>query len=356
MSHCWKCGTKLDEDAKFCHVCGTPVGTPTVSPPPPPRPVMRKGWSPLYTLAIVLGAILIFGAIVGAFVFLPVRSVSFNESHQVLSENGVNAADLDLSADVARFNITFADLNGRVMTMNVSANGGAGLWSSSDILNVTLNHRRIGNTLFVNSTVSRVGVWWPWFGGINVVCDVRIDRSLNLTLNVKTSTGNVVMVASGAVVFDSLHLETTTGAVEASLNRDVVVNGAVLIKSTTGSTGFSWDDAKAARDIAVDVKTTTGGVDLNVTQDSSTHGNVTLNAGAVTGSVDLEMMIRNDVGAVINSSTAVGGVSANTSGFSGTKSQLQSTNYPAPSNFILSLSTTTGGVNVSATYTSNEHM
>lgn len=25
MSNCWKCGTKLVEDAKFCHVCGSAI-------------------------------------------------------------------------------------------------------------------------------------------------------------------------------------------------------------------------------------------------------------------------------------------------------------------------------------------
>jgi len=26
MSYCWKCGTKLTENAKFCHICGASVG------------------------------------------------------------------------------------------------------------------------------------------------------------------------------------------------------------------------------------------------------------------------------------------------------------------------------------------
>jgi acyl-CoA reductase-like NAD-dependent aldehyde dehydrogenase len=26
MSYCWKCGTKLAENAKFCHICGASVG------------------------------------------------------------------------------------------------------------------------------------------------------------------------------------------------------------------------------------------------------------------------------------------------------------------------------------------
>jgi len=32
MPFCWKCGAKLDEDAKFCPTCGTPVAPPATKP------------------------------------------------------------------------------------------------------------------------------------------------------------------------------------------------------------------------------------------------------------------------------------------------------------------------------------
>jgi rRNA maturation endonuclease Nob1 len=28
MPYCWKCGTELKENAKFCHKCGAPAGGP----------------------------------------------------------------------------------------------------------------------------------------------------------------------------------------------------------------------------------------------------------------------------------------------------------------------------------------
>jgi len=358
VPYCWKCGTKLNEDAKYCPVCGALVGAPSagVPPSPPPRTVPRRGWPLAYTLAIVLGSILIIGVIAGFFFYLPVRPVSFSKYEQVPSEVGAHTANLDLSADVAIFNITFGNLNGTIMTMNATANGGVGLLAPSTLLNVTVNHKRSGNTVFVDATVARTGAWWPWMGGIDIVCDVRVDMSLNLTLKVKTSTGRIVMVAPRGTIFDSLDLEAITGQVEASLQQGVVVNGPVLVQSTTGSSSLSWDNAKVARDIPADVKTTTGSVHVNVTQNGPMRGNVTINAETVTGSANLELTIHLGVGAEITSSTSFGRVTTNLTGFVGIQSPWQSSNYPASSNFLVALKTTTGGIKVDATYESIGHM
>ena len=309
-----------------------------------------------YTLAIVLGSILIIGVIAGFFFYLPVRPVSFNKYEQAPLEAGVNTANFNLTADVATFNVTFDHLDGTVLTMNVTANGGVGLLAPSALLNVTMDHTRIGNAIFINARVERAGAWWPWMGGINVVCDVRIDESLNLTLNVNTNVGRIVMVAPRGAILDSLDLETTTGEVEAILEQGVILNGPVRLQSTTGSSSLAWDNAKVAGDVAIDVKTTTGVVHTNITQNAPMHGNVKVNAETVTGSTNLELTIHSGVGALISSSTSFGGVNTNLTGFSGNKSPWQSTNYPASSNFIIALKTTTGGTNIQATYESEGHM
>ena len=356
MSYCWKCGSKLEEDAKYCHVCGASIGGASAGAYVPQRTVRRRGWSPLHTLAVVLVGILIVGTIVSVFVFLPVQQVNFGRTELVATEPGVNAVWLNLTADVSSFNVTFADLNGGAMTMNVSATGGVGAFAPSDPLNVTVSHSRSGHTMQVDARIERNGLWWPLFGGLNVVCDVQVERSLNVTLAVKTSVGSVVLVAQSGVVFDSLDLETATGGVEATLERGVVLNGPVVVQSTTGSSSLSWDRVKVTRNVSVDVKTTTGGVNVDINQDSSMHGNVSLNGETVTGGVDFSITIQDDVGATVNSTTTVGGVSTNLTRFSGNTSPLHSENYPASSNFIVTLKTVTGGINVNADYEPGEHM
>ena len=356
MSYCWKCGSKLEEEAKYCHVCGASVGEPSARSTSPPSNLRRRTWSPVYTLVVVLVGILVVGTVVSVFVFLPFQQVSFTRSEEVFAESGVRAVSLNMTADVSGFNVTFADLNGRVMTMNVTATGGVGAFAPSDPLNVTVNHLRSGHTMQVDARIERNGVWWPVFGGLNVVCDVQVERSLNVTLNIKTGVGRVVLLTSSGVVLDYLNLETTTGGAEASLGQGVIVNGNVTVQSTTGGANLNWDNVKVTDDVSVAVKTTTGGVGVDIVEDSSMNRNVTLNAETVTGGVDFSMMIQDGVGAVVNSSTIVGGVNTNLTRFSGAASSLRSENYPAASNFVVTLKTTTGGINVDAAYEPGTHM
>ena len=357
MPYCWKCGSKLEEEAKYCHVCGASVGQPSAGrPSQTPSSLRRRTWSPAIMLAVVLVGILIVGIIVSVFVFLPVQQVNLSRSEQVLGESGVRGVSLNMTADVSSFNVTFADLNGRVMTMNVTATGGVGAFAPSDPVNVTVNHVRSGHTIQVDARIERNGVWWPMLGGLNVVCDVQVERSLNVTLNIKTGVGRVVLLASSGVVLDSLNLETATGGAEASLGRNVFVKGNVTILSTTGGANLNWDNAKVGDDVSVTVKTTTGGVGVDIAEDSSMNHNVTLNAETVTGGVDFSMMIQDSVGAQVNSSTVVGGVNTNLTRFSGPTSSLRSENYPSASNFAVTLKTTTGGISVDATYEPGQHM
>jgi len=356
MAYCWKCGAKLEENAEYCHVCGTPVRTPSVRPGVPSRPGARTGWTPVHTLAVVLGSILIVGLIASVFFLLPVQPVNFTRFEQVPSQSGVNAINLNLTADVAAFNITFGDLNGNAMTLNVSATGGVGAFAPSEPLNITVDSLRAGHALLVDAWIGRNGTWWPLFGGLKVTCDIQIERSLNVTLNVKTSAGDVALVASQGVVFESLDLEATTGRADATISRGVVLDGAVVVQSTTGGSSLNWDNVKVRGNVSVSVRTTTGGVGVNVTQDSLMAGNVTLNAGAVTGGVDFSTTIHDSVGMEVNSSTTIGGVDTNLTGFSGSKSMIQSDDYPAPSNFVVTLSTMTGGISIKADCEPGQHM
>jgi hypothetical protein len=297
MPYCWKCGSKLEEDAKYCQVCGASVGGPSARSTSPSRNLPRRTWSPLYSLVVVLIGILVVGTIVSIFVFLPVRQVNFTQSKQVPAEPGVRAVNLNMTADVSDFNVTFADLVGSVVTMNVTATGGVGAFAPSNPLNVTVNHLRSGQTMLVDARIERNGSWWPLFGGLNVICDVKIERSLNVTLNIKTGTGRVALLASSGAVLDYLNLETATGGAEASLGQGVIVKGNVTVQSTTGGANLNWNNVKVADDVSIVVKTTTGGVGVDIVEESSLNRNVTLNAGTVTGGVDFSMMIQDSVGA-----------------------------------------------------------
>ena len=109
------------------------------------------------------------------------------------------------------------------------------------------------------------------------------------------------------------------------------------------------DKAEISDKISVNLQSITGSVNANVTE-NQLSGNVTVNAETTTGEVNLAMAINEDVGGRIDSRTFGGGISVEQQGFSGNQTSLRSNNYPAGRNFLVTLSTTTGGIRVSAIY------
>jgi hypothetical protein len=351
LPYCHKCGAELKEDDKFCHVCGTPVSVPSATgyekSSYPRRPRVY-----LFIPVIILVAILLTAMIIGVLVFVPMHAVSFNKLEEITSQTGIETLNLNFTADLARVNVTFEHLVDKLVVLNVSATGNAGMFAPSNATDFAFNYTFNGNVLTVTSrvTTSYIWSWSPW---LKIACDLHIDQSLKANLNIKTSTGKIDVNTKAGVVLDSLDLETGTGGVEARLVKNTVVNGDILVKTVTGGVQFSWDNVKASSNVSVRTETTTGGISLNVVQNQSIPANVTMNAQATTGGIDLNIGIHDDVAAKIVSTVTTGGIHVDSqTGFNGTKSLLQSSNYPTGSNFNINLKTTTGGINIAAEYTS----
>jgi hypothetical protein len=183
-----------------------------------------------------------------------------------------------------------------------------------------------------------------------MTCNLYIHPSLKSSLNIKTTVGKIFFDTKAGVTLDSLNLETGTGQIEAKLLENTTVNGDVSAKTTTGHLKFSWDNVKAQNNVSVTAQTVTGAIDFSVLQNSSIPANVTLNAQATTGRIDLGITIHDGVAAIVKSTVAIGDINFSKTGFNGTKSELQSNNYPTSSNFIVNLQTTTGGIGISAVY------
>jgi hypothetical protein len=346
MAYCRKCGAKLEEGARFCHVCGAPVVTVTAAT----RPTAPKRRRPFYTLpVIILIAVLLTAIVISALIFLPLSPVHFNQTNKV-PKTDVNSLLVDLQADVAHVNIIFQNLPGSMVVLNVSADGGVGILEDPDrAVNVTFNHQTTNNSEAVIASVSRA-IRWPLVYTVNVTCDVYIDPSANLSLTVRSGVGDIMMNADKNVIFQDLNLETTTGNIDARLSREVTVDGSVNVKTTTGNVYFQMGEAAdVSRNVSVNLRSTTGSVNM-VLAETQMSGNVTVHARTTTGSVNLSMAIYDNVGASIESETAIGGINVDVEKFSGNETSLQSDNFPAGSNFLVYLRTSTGGININAIY------
>jgi len=302
---------------------------------------------------IILIAILVTAVVVGTLVFLPFYHVHFDQTNQV-AKAGVDNLLLDFQADVARVNVFFRNLPDKMVVLNVTADGYVGILDDPNhTINVTFNHQTANNSEVVTSEVSRVSAW-PLSYNLNVICDIYIDPSVNLSrLFVHSGVGQIVLKADNATTIQTLNLDTTTGSIEANIARSVVIAGGVSAETTTGSVTFNWEQADTEGNASVNLKSTTGTVNLSVARNSRLSGNVSIDAGTTTGSVNLAMTIHDDVGAKIESRTTVGGIDVEQQGFLGNQSLLQSSNYPARSNFLVNLATTTGSVHINAYYDSS---
>ncbi len=96
MPYCRSCGTKLEENARFCHKCGTPVVT---SVPPVPAATMKPARNdPLFLVGIVIAAVVISAVIIGAIIFLVFFHVNFGQNNS--NQSNFNTLNLIFNAIV----------------------------------------------------------------------------------------------------------------------------------------------------------------------------------------------------------------------------------------------------------------
>jgi hypothetical protein len=314
----------------------------------------RGARKPRSTLAIVLIVLLVSASIIVAITFLPLRGVDVNESRSAPYQTGVDTMALEFVADVARINVVFEDLDDNLVTLHLSILGNVGAFAPSSLYDLTFEKTVVDNVLTVTSELDVADLVWPLsFMNLNVTCDLRIDYTLNASINIKTSVGRIVVDTRSGTVLTATSLETTTGGVEATLAAGVILSGDISLMSTTGGVKLNWNNVLSTKDLLLGITSTTGGVDVDIKQDARLQHDVTLNTAVTTGGVDFTIDLQGAVGAKIESAVTTGGINIDRQiGFSGTNAQLQSDNYPTHSNFEAHLQTTTGGIKIDAKHTS----
>jgi hypothetical protein len=351
MSYCRKCGAKLDEDARFCRICGSTVETPSTAR----RAPARRLSAPFIIPVIILIAVLLVAFLFAVFAFVPLHSVNFSQSSFAPTAPGIDTVNLNFDADVADVNVIPTDLPNQLAKVEVFATGSTGLFgSTTQPVKTSFNSETLGNILTVTSAVSRTETW-PVSLDLKVTCNVYLDRNAVLNVHARTSVGKVTLNSEVPVVFSGINLRSTTGNVATNLSNLVVLTrdisvSYISLSTTTGSVQFTWNNVKVSGNIAVNLATTTGSVTADFTHNSVLAENVSVDARTTTGSVNIGMSSSGDVGAQITSQTSVGSISTDVQNFNGNKSPIYSSNYPATSNFLVNAQTTTGSIHITAAY------
>ena len=308
MSYCRKCGAKLDEDAKFCRVCGSPVtGTAAAAQAPMARRVRRPFILPVAILIALLGVAFVFAV----FAFVPFQSVNFNQSNSATAVPGVDTVNLNFQADVADVNVIPTSLSGDFVRVDVSASGSTGLFgSTTHPVQVTFSNETSDGTMTVTSKVTREELW-PFSFNLHVVCNVYVDTSAVVNVTAQTTVGKVALDTNFLpVTFDAVNLHSTTGSIQATLSPNAVFKGNISASSTTGGIQFVWSNAKVSGNTSISLASTTGAISADISQTTGAlGGNVALEARTTTGNVECAVTISDSVGSQITSHTSTGSIS-----------------------------------------------
>lgn len=295
-------------------------------------------------LIVILIVVLAFAAVL----FLPVKAVNFDESKSVSSAAGVNRLNLKLSTDVGEVRVIYTNLSGKALDLHVMAKGSVGFLMDPNTISLDFVQSTSADTALVNASVN---VKDRLLGGsnLNLRCDIMIDNSMRSKLDLSTSTGSVTVNSTNASAFDQVSLSARTGAVTLKVASGVSLYGDISLSTNIGASVLDWQDPIVKQNIKVVASTKTGGVELNLNQTTPMDKAVSFNGTTVTGGVSLNLGIRGNVSASINSTTEFGGVHVGSKvGFIGTDKVMTSTNYPSDGNFAVKLRTNVGGVEVNA--------
>jgi hypothetical protein len=277
--------------------------------------------------------------------------VDFNQSYSAPLTAGVETIALNFDADVADLNVIPLFMPNELVRLDVSAKGSTGIFSSNEEpVRVVFERQTTGNTLSVNSDISR-SERWPFSINLRVSCDLYLNPSYVFDLDVRTSVGQVKMNNSAVpVIFQELLLHSTTGNIEINIPEYAVLTKNVSLRTTTGNVNLAWNNPQVTGPILVDVSTTTGAITTDVTQTIPLAGNVLWSTKTTTGGINFGMHISGPVGAEIVSETNLGGITLDVQSFNGNRSPIYSSNYPAANNFMVDLGTTTGSIHIEAAY------
>ena len=350
MPYCRKCGAKLADDARFCPVCGTPVTFPAASAPrtEPLRQPIRKGPFPL--AAIILIAILIFAVVAAIVVLLPFQPVDFNQQNEASATN-VNSVYFNFEANITNINVHFRDLPGdQRVQMNTTATGWRSILGSDQPLTFAIEENSANGSLIYIVKVLRADDL-ALFYNLNVTCEILIDPSISVYLNIRTTTSNVEIHADKTVTLTNLDVETTTGNIDATLSEGVVLTGTLSLRTATGSTRLVWNNADVSRNTSIYLRSSTSFTNLILTQDRQLAGNVTITIeNSYSGFLFINLNISKSIAATISNTSSIRGLQLQQDGFSGDVLPIQSDNYPSQGNFAINLEPIHGETAINAVY------
>ena len=348
MPYCRKCGSKLEEDAHFCHKCGTPVfaNVPTaLSDRSVPRSIKNN---PAIIIAIVLSIVLVVGLFVVALFSISLATVNVSQTFQDNTAN-INRLSLTIETEGAKVNVITQNINNNNFVISLQGQGSKRPFSgdSDSPVRVEFSNASSNGALIITARIIESKA----FSRLNLGCTVYVNHRLTLNLNIISNFGQVSLSSENSATFESIALQTNSGIVEANL-QNITISGSISLKTNLGRVYFGLKQSSIMGNQTVNLVSKAGTVGIDIAQTDTLLGNLFVNSETSLGSVDVTLLINGDVAAKINANTNLGNVRITQQGFSGNQTPIQSDNYPADSNIQIDCSTNLGSVNIKAQHQS----
>jgi hypothetical protein len=350
LPYCSRCGAKIEEDAHFCHKCGTPIlgsYNPPIVPPPAPSTPLRK--DPIVIAAIILISILIVGVFAVALLTLSITIVKIEQSIQENTAN-VHTLDLNFQSSAATINILTQKINNYnfFITLNGTASKRLVDGESGNPVQLIQYNNTVDGVLSASVILEES----PAFSRLNLVCNIYLNPELNLDLNITSKAGQISLTADRDTNFHHLNLVSSAGQVQANLENSTI-SGNLALRTQAGTVDFRMNQVRVEGNNSVILNTNAGSVNMDITETKTFPGNLQLNASTNLGSINLGLTVDGDIAAKITSQNSLGSIHVTQENFSGNQSPIQSNNYPSQSNIEINNNTNLGSINIDAKYQSS---
>ncbi|MCL4429965.1 MAG: zinc ribbon domain-containing protein, partial [Chloroflexi bacterium] len=260
MPYCRRCGTKLDEDAHFCHKCGTPVATYTSPAPSAPMKPIRN--DPIIIAAIALVALLVVGVVVAALLAAPFSNVNIGQTIQDKTVN-VDKLNLNFESTAAKVNVFAQNIDNNNFVVSISGSASKGVFGgdAGNPVQVTIYNDTVNGVQAVTVKLEESTA----FSRYNIVCNVYVNPALTLNLNVTSQAGQVSLTADKPATFQSLNLQASVGTVEANL-QNVTVAGNVTLRTQAGTVDLRMSQVNIEGNNTVNLHSNAGSVTMDITE------------------------------------------------------------------------------------------
>lgn len=297
-------------------------------------------------LVLIVGAVLISTVVLGVLAFAPLDYFSKENDWSFAEASQLDSLEISLEAAVCDVELSFADLSGSLVQVQMNVEGRSGLLSGVPDIAYSLTPVLQGSDLEL-SIVLMMDTG-PTVRYERSTIAVTVDRSIPASLDIDVDVGDVVVTVPGNASITRAAVHTDVGGAYLHLDEGAMVMGDVRLRADVGSVNIDISSVLFADEVSLQAETGTGSIFLDVMLPETPGGNVTFDCLANVGSVHLNLLVQGATSAEITSQTNVGKVQRTTIGFSGMDTHLKSVNHPGIWNLDFRLRAEVGSVDIEA--------